>query len=448
MLLMSHQNCVCGSSSFAWLAPVLALCFNLGELCAVARESESSKSRADYAAELKTQLIQKILPYWYDSGIDRKHGGYVLSDDAARKAPPATEKQLVTQTRMIWGFSQAHIKGLSDAKRNYLKAAEQGYQFLQEHFLDRENGGYYWTTDLAGKPLDQRKLVYGESFAIYGLVEYYRASGDKAALGQALELYRVLQKHAHDPRNGGWVEHFERTWTPILDPQAQVIVELGGAKSANTHLHLMEALTELYEATRDQQVKQSLDEALKINSKWFYPEDPSKCSFHRQPDWQPVTARPSAGLSYGHNVEFAWLMIRAEKVLGRELSWAHFDAHLQHALKYGYDHVRGGLYSRGFDNQPATDTDKVWWVQAEMLAALTDGLKHKENQSYSEALLKLLQFITAYQADPKDGIWLDTVTADGKPKVTAKAHNWKANYHDVRAIVKFIEGLGPGFGNH
>jgi mannobiose 2-epimerase len=440
--LMLEKICVHRFASFNRLAQLLG-CLLL--LCAVASGADATKSRADFAAEMKDQLIQKVLPYWYDTAIDREHGGYILSDDAAKKAPPATEKQLVTQTRMIWGFSSAHLKGLSDAKRDYLKAAAQGYQFLQAHFLDGENGGYFWTTDLTGKPLDQRKLVYGESFAMYGLVEYYRASGDKAALQQALELYRVLQKRSHDSRNGGWVEHFERNWTPILDPHAPVIVELGGAKSANTHLHLMEALTELYEASHDQEVRASLEEALKINRTWFYPSDPAKSSFHRLFDWQPVTAASSAGLSYGHNVEFAWLMVRAEKVLGREPSWTHFNAHIEHALKYGYDHTRGGLYSRGFDNQPASDTDKVWWVQAEMLAALTDSLKRKENPVNNEALIKLLQFILQYQADPRDGIWLDTVSADGKPKVTAKAHNWKANYHDVRAIVKFIEAFGPGF---
>jgi mannose 2-epimerase len=155
-----------------------------------------------------------------------------------------------------------------------------------------------------------------------------------------------------------------------------------------------------------------------------------------------VTAASSAGLSYGHNVEFAWLMVHAERVLGRAPSWTHFEAHLNHALKYGYDHQRGGLYSRGFDNQAATDTDKVWWVQAEMLAALTDALKHQENPEYEVALNKLLQFIIKYQANPSDGIWLDTVAADGTPKVTAKAHNWKANYHDVRGMVKFVEAFG------
>jgi len=399
------------------------------------------KDSKDYAADFQNQLAQKILPYWYDTAVDRQHGGYLLSDDVAKKAAPATEKQLVTQSRMIWGFSHAHLKGFSDANRNYLKAAEQGYQFLLDHFLDREHEGYYWTTDVQGKPLDQRKIVYGGSFVIYGLVEYYRASGDKGALQRALDLYQVLQKRAHDPKYGGWIEHFQRDWTPILDPNADAIVELAGCKSANAHLHLLESLTELYKATQDQDVKRSLGEAVQINCTWFYPKDPGKSAFHRKPDWTLITGPRSSGVSYGHNVEFAWLMIQAQEALAQKPSWEHFKAHLDHALKYGYDYTRGGLYSRGIDDEPATDTDKIWWVQAEMLAALTDALRHKPDPAYSQALDKLLQFIVSFQADPKDGIWLDTVTADGKPKVTAKAHNWKANYHDVRAIVKFVEAF-------
>ena len=135
----------------------------------------------------------------------------------------------------------------------------------------RSTGGYYWTTDRAGKPLDDRKLVYGEAFVIYAFVEYYRASHDAEALRQARELYQVLQAHAHDTNHQGWVEHFQRDWTPILDPHAQAVVELAGRKSANTHLHLMEALTELYDATRDPDVRASLIEAVRINCTWFYP---------------------------------------------------------------------------------------------------------------------------------------------------------------------------------
>ena len=231
----------------------------------------------------------------------------------------------------------------------------------------------------------------------------------------------------------------------MLKPGPEAIVEVGGMKSANTHLHLMEALTELYDATHDPEVRKSLEEAVRINATYFYPPNPGQSCFHRHLDWKPATEPSSAGLSYGHNVEFAWLLIRAQKVLGKPPSWDHFNAHIEHALKYGYDHQRGGLYSRGRDDQPATDTDKVWWVQAEMLAALTDGLQHKQNRAYSEALDKLVGFISKYQANPADGIWLDTVAADGTPKNTAKADAWKANYHDVRAIVKYVEAFGGGF---
>jgi mannose/cellobiose epimerase-like protein (N-acyl-D-glucosamine 2-epimerase family) len=75
-----------------------------------------------------------------------------------------------------------------------------------------------------------------------------------------------------------------------------------------------------------------------------------------------------------------------------------------------------------------------------MLAALTIAVQHRAEEGHIKALNSLVDFIRRYQAD-RDGIWLDTVTADGKPKNTAKAHNWKANYHDVRAIVKFVEAF-------
>src|SRR5258708_365159 len=134
MLAMTRLICRCASHVPRPMAGVgWVLCW--GVLLAAAGAAHA-KTKAEYALELKNELVQKILPYWYDRAIDHQNGGYILSDDAAKKAPPATEKQLVTQTRMIWGFSHAHLKGLSDTKRNYLQAAEQGYRFLQAHFLD------------------------------------------------------------------------------------------------------------------------------------------------------------------------------------------------------------------------------------------------------------------------------------------------------------------------
>ena len=136
-------------------------------------------------------------------------------------------------------------------------------------------------------------------------------------------------------------------------------------------------------------------------------------------------------------------MVRAERVLGRKPSWGHFRALVHHALEHGYDHRRGGVYDLGIGAEPAFDTDKTWWVQAEMLAALTVGLRHRRNAGDARALDQLLGFLRAYQIDPRDGIWLDTVAADGTPVHTGKAHRWKAAYHDLRALVMLVDALGP-----
>ena len=241
------------------------------------------------AREMKTQLAEKVLPYWFDTAQDTNRGGYLLADDAVRGRSVPGEKQIVTQSRMVWAFSLAQIEGYSDTNRNYLQAAAQGYHFLLDHFLDRRNGGYIWTTDLNGKPRNNCKYLYGESFVIYAFVEYYRASGDKDALRHAMELYHTVQKHLHDGKNGGWFEHAEANWKLLSPGDPRNPVEVIGYKSANAHLHWMEALAELYDVTQDPEVKESLIEALRINATYFYPEDPAKCAFHRQFNWKPVT---------------------------------------------------------------------------------------------------------------------------------------------------------------
>ena len=424
----------------AWGAPALG---------ATADKPDLARLHVE-AVRWRTTLANRILPYWYDTGIDWKRGGYALADDAVRGRSEPDEKQLVTQARMVWTFSLVHREGFSTPERDYLKAARHGVEFLRAAMRDREHGGYFWSVTPDGRLRDGRKRLYGEAFVVYALVEYHRASGDPAALKEALGLYRELQRRTHDAAHQGWMEHFERDWTPLPVGDRNAIVELAGHKSANTHLHWMEALAELYAESRDADVRRSLTEALGLNRRYFYPADPAKSAFHFRPDWSPSTDPSSAGLSYGHNVEFAWLMIRAEEVLRQGTrfslhatpSWAHFHAHVDHALAHGTDLERGGTYNRGADNGPATDTSKVWWVQAEMIAALTDGLAHQPgNMAYQEALLRTFQFVDAHMTDARTGIWLDTVTREGAPKSTGLAHNWKANYHDVRALVKFVNAF-------
>jgi cellobiose epimerase len=402
-----------------------------------------------HAKEYRAQLVLKILPYWLET-IDPSHGGFLLSDDAIRGRSAPKEKQLATQMRMVWAFSHAHLHGL-DNEGQCLKAADNGYRFLTEQFLDHENDGYFWKTDINGKTINDRKILYGQSFVIYALVEYHRATKREEPLCRAMELYRLLQDRTHDQKNRGWIEHFTADWEPVGGGDSLAEVERIGYKSANTHLHLQESLIELYDATGEASVKQSLEEVLEINKHYFYPENPAYSRLHYNLDWTEVADASRTMLSYGHNVEFAHLMIRTENILGRTEDWPHFYAQINHALKFGYDHWRGGLYYKGVDDRPAYDTTKVWWPQAEMMSALTEALVHEENSEHRRALNQLVHFVNEFLTDKRDGVWLNAVTKQGKPTSirfihgqspgTTKAHSWKDNYHEVRALVKFTEAF-------
>ena len=360
---------------------------------------------ATYAARLEEQLRTKALPWWSER-VDARHGGYLLSP---------SEKQLATQSRMVWAFSHAHRKGFGD----YLAAAEQGVAFLLERFRDPRHGGFFWKTDLTGRVQSDRKILYGQVFTTYALVEYFRASGDVDALGEARSLYELLERRAHDDVHGGWVEHFRRNWRPILRPRRGVDVEVPGLKSANTHLHALEALTELYVETGERAVEASLAETVDLSTTYFYPEDPRAASRHRGRDWALAAG---SGRSHGHSVEFAWLLRRAESSLARESSWPRFDAYLSYALA----------------DPPA---ERVWWVEAELLAALTIAAVSGREAKYEEALERQLAFLLAHQIDPVDGIWLETVAADGRPLNATKVGTWKDAYHDVRATTMFVEAF-------
>jgi cellobiose epimerase len=264
--------------------------------------------------------------------------------------------------------------------------------------------------------------------------------------------------------NGGWIEHFEADWRPIggspaatvgtgtaqpmVDAQIGVGIGVVGAKSGEAHLELMAALTELHRvgqeagassAAPDLKVEDALAEALDVNLTHFFPADAGQAYPYRQADWQRPLGAKFREVTYGRNVEFAWLMLEAQEALGREPLWQRFDALLQHALKYGFDQEQGGLYAIGFGDRPALVTEKVWWAQAEMVAALTASVRQRAAPAHVQALEQLLGFLSSYQIDPNDGVWFDAVKADGSPWRTAKRHGRKTPLHELRAMVRFIE---------
>jgi mannobiose 2-epimerase len=379
-------------------------------------------------------------------------GGFLLRDDVLRtparraahavlpsgRSPIPEEKYLVPNTRLVWVFAHAHRGGF-DPDGTYLDAARDGHRFLVDHFRDPDHGGYVWSTDRAGRPVNDAKILYGQSFAIYAFVELARASATQQPLDDALALFRVVDSELHDDEHGGWREHAEADWSPLQDDARAGLVYLG-RKSVNGVLHWLEAVSALYDETRDPAVRGAVVETLDLCRRHVFPADPASVRDPHLPDW---TADPAVEplVSYGHHVEYAWLRLRAEATLGEPLDWVHFHAYLDHTLRCGFDHERGGAFTAGRGDAPAHEREKVWWVQCELMVALTVALEEQYDERYARALAQTTTFVERWMTDPRDGVLLNTVEHDGRRRWARKSGVWKAGYHDVRAATTLVDAF-------
>jgi len=395
-------------------------------------------SHVDLKARMLAHLSENLVPYWLENCVDRQHGGYltVLNRDGSVLSG---EKMIVTQTRQIWMFSRLWKNGYRDPRIR--EAAEQGLEFFRTHFWDDEHEGWFWQVSREGALEDASKRTYGHAFVIYALVEYYRAFGDPAALELARTTFDVLERRAKDPDHPGYRDFMTRDWRP--DPENN-----GHVKTMNTHLHLLEAFTELYVETQDATHGKRLREMLDILVERCYMPEHRCCIDGFYYDWSPARdgsfGERNKITSYGHNVEFAWLMQRAARVLGlpeehcRQIGLILID----HALQYGWvEHEgAGAMCYEGPWAGAATNRAIEWWTQAENAVALDWAYRTTGDPRYLKALRKQIIWILERQSDPVYGGWYSRLSEGGVPLRQDKSGIWHGAYHDVRGCLNV--GLG------
>jgi len=203
--------------------------------------------------ELHTHLTTELLPFWIKRTADPVHGGFITHFDQYGNDSGEDEKSLIAQTRSIYTYSSAHRAGYAGVAGppvrpdggQLAELARHGVDYLLSRMWDDEYGGFYWMTNHRGDVLNDQKIGYGQSFAIYCLSEYTLATGDPRGVEYAGLTFDLLQKYAADTRHGGYFEVFHRDWR-LTEPGAAG----GDRKTLDVHMHLMEAFTSLYECTR------------------------------------------------------------------------------------------------------------------------------------------------------------------------------------------------------
>ena len=415
------------------LSPVLAR----AEASAAANRTEVTPADLQaLAGRAEKELRGNILPFWLKYAPNRERGGFQGTIDQNMKVWKDSPRGTLLTSRILWTFSAAYRAYKDPA---YLEMAKWAYRDLVDNFQDKEFGGFFWSITADGKPDDAHKQVYGQVFCIYALAEYYRATAEQPALDKAIEIFRLLEKQAWDPKYGGYFDAFDRQWRRGKGAGAGANLLGEAPKSQNSHIHIVEAYTNLLRVWPDAGLRARQHELLELMMTRIVDPKTHHLVLFMKDDWTPT----SEEFSYGHDIELSWLLVEAAEVLGD-------PAILARAKPIALDIARvtaaegvdrdGGVLNEG-NAHGYTNTHKDWWPQAEAAVGFLNAYQLSRDPQYFAAAKRSWDFIDAKFVDRKNGDWYESLERDGTPLPRLKVSVWKCPYHNGRSCLELIERI-------
>jgi cellobiose epimerase len=387
---------------------------------------------------LKKELnfeLQRILSYWMENTIDKKKGGFVGQIDYNNIKNEEAEKGSVLNARLLWTFSAGYK---ISKNTDHLNTAKRAFEYISEHFYDKDFGGVFWSVNDDGTPRDTKNQIYALAFVIYGLSEYYSVTLEEKALKLAISLYSKIQEYSYDSENGGYSEAFTRDWQPIEDLRLSE-KDANEKKTMNTHLHIVEGYANLYKVWNDESLKKVIVDLLETIEKHFINTETGHLRLFFDENW----IEKKDVVSYGHDIEAAWLLLQcAEIVDNKQLveRYKKYAIQMANATKEGIDQD-GGLW---YEYDPETNeliAEKHWWPQSELMIGYFTAWQLSGKQDYLDIVFKNWDFTKKHILDEENGEWFWGVLADYSKMKKDKAGFWKCPYHNGRACIELIQRI-------
>jgi mannobiose 2-epimerase len=382
--------------------------------------------------EARNELTGNILPFWIERMADPM-GGYYGRIDGNGLLYPDAPRGGVLNARILWTFSAAYRQIPNPA---YLEAARQSIRYIRTYFFDPDFGGTYWLLNGRGKPTDTKKQIYAQAFFIYALTEYFQASGDTQALREAIGLYKLIEEHSFDPVENGYFEAYSRNWK-LLDDLRLSDKDENEKKTMNTHLHILEAYTNLYRIWKDPGLTNQLRNLIRIFVQKIFNPATGHLELFFDENWK---VKPSLE-SYGHDIESSWLIDEAARVLGDPIELAEVRRVCIRIAQAACAGLQGDG-SLAYEKNVITghlDTDRHWWVQAEAVVGFLNAAELTGDPKWTDRALKVWKYINDNLFDREGGEWFWSISDQGVPnRKDDKAGFWKCPYHSGRMCLEVM----------
>ena len=388
----------------------------------------------EFKKQFENELTDNILNYWVKEVYDTNRSTFFGRITNEGKKFPDAPLSAVFTTRILWTFSAAYRFYFTAI---YKKMADEAFRILVETFWDNENGGIYWSVFPDGKPEDTKKQFYAEAFFIYAMSEYWLAFKDEKAKQLAISMFMLMEKYAFDPDFGGYLEANTSDWKETTDQRLSP-KDLDVKKSMNTHLHILEAYTNLYRVHKVKEVEKKVEHLLRVFLDRILDKETGHLILFFDKDW---TVRSEID-SYGHDIEATWLMHEAAAVLRNKEILEEVE---KAAIKISNVTINEGLEKNGgmyYEKAKGHLQEQFdWWPQAEAVVGFFNMWQITKDERYLEHSQKSWKFIQDHIIDKKNGDWFWGVGSDLKPLRGDKVGPWKGPYHNGRMCMEMIRRI-------
>lgn len=281
------------------------------------------------------------------------------------------------------------------------------------------NYGMSVTQEVAANKWDsnrQARTSQDLAYGITGLGMYYFLTHDVGVMHKIIQLKDYIFRTYMDDGKG------YLTWLPKHsgDTQIQIVAQLDQLYAYM--LMLTPSLPEPYQSIWKKDMKKIAD----ILITQFYSE---KYKFF----WgtEDTTSNMSLGTDhtdFGHSVKTFWVIMKIGELLGDPFYIDFARPKINKILKKAYI-KKTGSWARRFDENGKLDTNKEWWILAELDQAAEILSIH--DPSYYHYLNNTHRYWLDKMVDHEYGeIWHMVSGDDDMPMINyPKVHNWKTSLH-------------------
>ena len=371
------------------------------------------------AQQYKSELLDKVLPFWLNNSQDRQFGGYFSCLDRDGSVYD-TDKFIWLQCREVWMF--AKLYNTVEKRQEWLDCAVQGAEFLKKYGHDG-NYNWYFAIDREGRPLVEPYNIFSYTFATIAYGQLSIATGSQEYADIARKTFDIVLSRVDNPK-GRWNK------------------AAAGARALKTFdlpMILCNVSLEIEPLIDPAFLQKTIDDCIHEVLDVFYRPELGLIVEALGKDGQLVDCLDGRKMNPGHAIESTWFLMDLGKRLNRpELIQKAVEISLAE-VKYGWDEKYEGIFyfmdRLGKPRHELEFDQKLWWVHIETLISMLKGYQLTGNKECLEWFERIHDYTWSHFADPEYPEWYGYLNRQGEVLLPLKGGKWKGCFHVPRGLM-------------